>query len=238
MEEKMIELAFDASTKSASVCVVEGGDVLSSFSIHNGLTHSQELMPLIDSALKFALKDISDVSRILVANGPGSFTGVRIAMSTAKGLAHGLGIPVVTVPTLYALSYHGLYHDGLVCPIMDARRNRVYAACFDGFGGGLIVDPSPLDIDDLIYELTSSLPWMTSNVKVLFVGDGLPKYGSILKEKLGDRAILGVEATTLATAEGLVYSNRVYRFYESKYSKALPIYLRKPQAEREKMALI
>lgn len=233
----MTLLSFDASAKSASVCISENNIILSDFTINNGRTHSQDLMRLIDEALKFAMKDVTDLNRILVAKGPGSFTGIRIAMSTAKGLSHALNIPVVGIPTLTGLTYHGKNFKGLICPIMDARRDRVYTSCFKNFGGEILISDSALDIKELCKQILNLDQYKKTDLPILFVGDGLSEYGIKLKELLGERAILGDKSTELANAKGLFYANKLYNFDENTYSEILPIYLRKPQAEREKELL-
>ncbi len=226
----MVELAFDASAKSASVCIIKDDEIILSRSIENGRTHSEELMPLMHSLLDEAGLLISDVENIYVANGPGSFTGIRIALSIAKSLAHALDIPVYPVSTLDALSYHGKKHDGIICPIMDARRSRVYTAIYDGFGGEKLLEPSALAFEELLEHLA------VYNKQVLFVGDGIEKYrDEIISQKKLDVADL-LEEYKLANSEGVYMAAKAYDYAPVVYNHVLPIYLRKAQAERERDA--
>ncbi len=226
----MVELAFDASAKSASVCIIKGEEYLSSLSIENGNTHSEELMALMDKLFMQENIDITDVKNIYVANGPGSFTGIRIALSIAKGLAHAVDAPLYPVSTLEALSYHGKDFEGLVCPIMDARRSRVYTAIYDGFGGDVLLEPSALAFDELLDILKSY------DKKVLFVGDGIVAYKDKILEIEGIDLGEIKDDYKLANSEGVYMAAKKYGYKSLQYNEALPVYLRKAQAEREKEA--
>ncbi len=225
----MVELAFDASARSASVCIIKDETEFSSMSIENGNTHSEELMVLMDSLLEKEGVDISEIERIYVASGPGSFTGIRIAMSIAKGLAHSLDVPMLAISTLEALSYHGKNHSGLICPIMDARRSRVYTALYYGFGGDVLIEPSALSFDELIEKLAHY-----KDKDILFVGDGTSKYKAEI-EAIKNLKISSIkDEYKLANSEGVYRAAKAYVYKELKYNEALPVYLRKPQAERER----
>lgn len=226
----MLELAFDASAKSASVCLIRDEKDLSSISIANGNTHSEELMALMDKLFLQENADINEVDNIYIANGPGSFTGIRIALSIAKGLAHAINAPLYPISTLAALSYHGKDHQGIVCPIMDARRARVYTAIYDGFGGKVLLEPSALAFDELVNILK------TYNKPVLFVGDGIAKYQAEIAA-ITELEIAKIEDDyKLANSAGVYMAAKAYNYQALAYNQALPVYLRKPQAEREKDA--
>ncbi len=226
----MVELAFDASARSASVCLIRDEKDLSSISIENGNTHSEELMVLMDNLLQKENVDINDIAAIYIANGPGSFTGIRIALSVAKGLAHAINVPLYPVSTLQALSYHGKNHQGIVCPIMDARRSRVYTAVYDGFGGDILLEPTALAFEELIDRLNVYAK------PVLFVGDGIVKYKDDI-EHIEEITIAKIDDHyKLANSEGVYMAAKAYGYKEVAYNEALPVYLRKPQAEREKDA--
>lgn len=229
----MIGLAFDASAKSASVAVFEEEKLLCSKSIENGNTHSEELMALMDEVLKEAGTEVSELGAIYVANGPGSFTGIRIALSLAKGLAHALQIPVYPVSTLEGLSYHGATHRGLICPIMDARRSRVYCALYRSFGGERLMEASALRFEELVEILG------TYGEEILFVGDAILPYAKEIEliRETGDLKVAPLkESHKLANAEGIYLAAKAYQIPQQSYGDVLPIYLRKPQAEREKDA--
>ena len=126
----MIILAIDTTGKVCSTAVSKDGKLLSEEYRDVGLTHSASLMPMIETVLDSAGVDISDVDRIAVSNGPGSFTGVRIGVCAAKALAHARGIPICSISTLEAMSHNIAHFDGAVVPMIDARRGEVYAAAF------------------------------------------------------------------------------------------------------------
>lgn len=130
-------LALETSAKSVSVAVVENGAVLASAYQNMGLTHSVTLMPLLDSMLKNAGLTAKDMSLIAVAAGPGSFTGLRIGVSAAKGLAWALELPCCGVSTLEAMAENARAFEGTVICAMDARRQQIYNAVFDCHDGVL-----------------------------------------------------------------------------------------------------
>ncbi len=120
----MLMLAFESSARPASVALVKDGRLISQYSQCSALTHSRTLLPMAEDLLKNAELSIADVDLFAVAHGPGSFTGVRIGVSTVKGLAWASNKPCVGVSTLEAMAWHGVAAGGLICPVMDARRQR------------------------------------------------------------------------------------------------------------------
>lgn len=164
----MLILAFESSAKSASVALVRDGALLSQYSQCSGLTHSRTLLPMAEDMLKNAEIELKDIDMIAVAHGPGSFTGIRIGVSTVKGLAWAADKPCVGVSTLEAMAWHGLAVGGYVCPVMDARRSQVYNAIFEIKDGRpcRISEDRPIALSDLAEELRAL------NAPVLLVGDG------------------------------------------------------------------
>ena len=130
-------LALETSAKAVSAAVTEDGRVLAYTYQNVGQTHSVTLMPMVDAMLKNAGLTVQDVDCIAVACGPGSFTGLRIGVSAAKGLAWALEKPCCGVSTLEAMAQNALLHEGLVICAMDARRSQIYNAVFDCSGGAL-----------------------------------------------------------------------------------------------------
>ena len=126
----MLILAFDTSAKAASVALMEGEKLLGESYQNTGLTHSQTLMVMAEDVLKQCGKTAADVQAVAVAEGPGSFTGVRIGVAAAKGFAWGREIPCYGVSTLEAMALRLGVYQGYVCPCMDARRSQVYNALF------------------------------------------------------------------------------------------------------------
>ena len=127
----MLILALESSAKAASAALVRDGHLVAQASQCSGLTHSRTLLPMAEDLLKNAELKLADVDLFAVAQGPGSFTGVRIGVSTVKGLSWASGKPCTGVSTLEAMAWHGLAAGGLVCPVMDARRGQVYNALFE-----------------------------------------------------------------------------------------------------------
>ena len=122
-------LAFDTSSKALSVAILDGKNLLADVTVNIKKNHSITLMPAIDFLMASVDLQPSDLDRIVVAQGPGSYTGLRVAVATAKTLAYTLNIELVGVSSLYALAAAADL-DGLVVPIMDARRNNVYAGFY------------------------------------------------------------------------------------------------------------
>mgnify|MGYP004648868769 FL=1 len=123
-------LAFETSAKAASVALTQEGKLLGESYQNTGLTHSQTLMVMAQDLLQQCGVAISQLDAVAVANGPGSFTGVRIGVAAAKGLAWGAELPCVGVSTLSAMAVGLGAWQGYVCPVMDARRSQVYNALF------------------------------------------------------------------------------------------------------------
>ena len=124
-------LAIDTSGPVAGCAVLKAGRIVHLTAMNHGLTHSETIMPAVDAALEGAGLRCGDVDVFAAVAGPGSFTGVRIGVCAAKGLAHAVGKPCVAVHALEALAMNFYGFDGLCCPILDARRGQVYCAAFD-----------------------------------------------------------------------------------------------------------
>ena len=161
-------LALDSSAKACSVAITDDNRILGSFFINTALTHSQTLVPMIDSVLKSTNTALEDIDRIAVSAGPGSFTGVRIGVSAVKGIAMPLNKPCVSISTLESMPYNVIDCDCIVCAVMDARCNQVYNALFDVTNREVtrLCDDRALSIPDLAEELKSY------KSKIVLVGDG------------------------------------------------------------------
>ena len=133
----MLTLAFETSAKAASVALTENGKLLAESYQNTGLTHSQTLMVMAEDLLKQAGKAVADITQVAVAEGPGSFTGIRIGVAAAKGFAWGRELPCYGVSTLEAMAESLGIYQGYVCPCMDARRQQVYNAVFYADAGKL-----------------------------------------------------------------------------------------------------
>ena len=153
----MLILAFESSAKAASVALVKDGRLLGQSTQVSALTHSRTLLPMAEDLLRNCELQVADVDVFAVAQGPGSFTGIRIGVSTVKGLAWAADRPCVGVSTLEALAWHGLAAGGLVCPVMDARRAQVYNALFEIREGRphRLTEDRPIALEALAGELTA-----------------------------------------------------------------------------------
>jgi len=165
----LLILALESSAKPASAAVFsDDGRLLGQYYQNSKLTHSKTLLPMVEALLKNLDITISDIGIVAVSRGPGSFTGVRIGVSTAKGLAWGAGIPVCGVSTLEAMAYQTPEQDVIVCPVMDARRSQVYNALFEWRNGkpARLCGDRAISLEDLSIELKGYSP------TYLLVGDG------------------------------------------------------------------
>ena len=164
----MLILAFETSAKAASVALTENGKLLGESYQNTGLTHSQTLMVMAEDLLKQCGKTVSDVTAVAVAEGPGSFTGVRIGVAAAKGLAWGGQIPCYGVSTLEAMAETLGAWEGHICACMDARRNQVYNALFLVEKGKLqrVSEDRAIALSDLKEELEHI------DGPIFLVGDG------------------------------------------------------------------
>lgn len=218
-------LGIDTSAVTASAAVLCGGEIKGQVSFSNGLTHSQTIMPMIDYCLKGASLTAADIDLFAVSNGPGSFTGLRIGVGTAKGLAYGCGKQCIGVSTLKALAYNIAPTDRIIAPIMDARRNQVYCAAYKYENGLLteVLPPDALDIADLAEKLTG---------KTIFVGDGVKVYKQRITEIMGDRCEFAPPQSCLQNAASVAFA----ALNETPVDPCdlEVIYLRKPQAQRER----
>lgn len=161
-------LAVDSTATAASVAITEDGALLAEYTVLNGNTHSETLLPMVESALEVFGMSVSEIDLFALSEGPGSFTGVRIGAATVKGLAFGTGKPCVGVSTLEALAYNLVGYRGLICPVMNARRSQVYTAVFRSDGERL--ERLSEDSAMAISELDALLAEYGEGVR--FCGDG------------------------------------------------------------------
>ena len=228
----MLILAFETSAKAASVALTENGKLLGESYQNTGLTHSQTLMVMAEDVLKQCGKTAADVEAVAVAEGPGSFTGVRIGVAAAKGFAWGKEIPCYGVSTLEAMAESLGAFDGYVCPCMDARRSQVYNALFLAEGGKLtrVSEDRAIALADLKEEL-KNLP-----KSVFLVGDGANLCYNTLKEDVPN-LVLPPEHRVHQRAVGVaVLAQRMAEAGLAPSGGELtPNYLRLSQAEREKL---
>lgn len=224
-------LAIDSSGLVASVGIVSESELIAEYTINYKKTHSQTLLPMIDTMVSMIDMDVNEIDGIVVAAGPGSFTGLRIGASTAKGLGLALNKPIISVPTVDALGFNLYKTTDIICPIMDARRNQVYTGLYE-FVSEEYVTLAPqmaveiTDIADEVNKLGKS---------VIFLGDGVEVYKSKLEELLtvsytfAPNHLLKQRAGALGTL-GMLYYKQGKTVSADEFE---PIYLRLSQAERE-----
>lgn len=226
----MIILALESSAKSASVAIAKNGTLLAQSFQNSGLTHSRTLLPMAEDLLKNTGLKLSDVDAVAVAQGPGSFTGIRIGVSAVKGLCWGADKPAVGVSTLEAMAWNGEYapEGSIICCAMDARRNQVYNALFSFEKGELkrLCEDRAISLAELGDELKN----FTSDIVV--VGDGAMLCYNHLKDALGNISI-APESLRMQNAWGVCRSAEKVKPCDA--SELKPVYLRLSQAERERL---
>lgn len=224
-------LCFDCSAVPCSVAILESGKILGSAFINVKLTHSQTLMPLVESILSATNIDINEIEGFAISNGPGSFTGVRIGISVVKGLSIADKKPCVAVSTLYAMSQNYSDIDCVVCAVMDARCNQVYNAFFDISGGRItrFCEDRAIMCDELAEEIKN----MDTNKSIILVGDGTDLFYPFVQDVKGvkksdiKRRFQNAVGVGFAAEENFVNGSVITP------DELLPMYLRLPQAERE-----
>ena len=228
----MLILAFETTAKAGSVALLEDGKLLAESYQNTGLTHSQTLMVMAEDLLKQCGKTMADVTAVAVAEGPGSFTGVRIGVAAAKGLAWGGQIPCYGVSTLEAMAVSLGVYEGHICACMDARRNQVYNALFLVDNGKIerISEDRAIALTDLQEELEHI------DGPIFLVGDGSMLTHKTLSGDI-DSLILPPEHRMHQRAVGVaLLAEKKQADGEAGDGNALsPNYLRLSQAERERM---
>lgn len=226
-------LAIDTSATPVSCAILRDDRVLVSYFSHTGLTHSQTLMPMIESALETARMSVSDMDALAVTAGPGSFTGVRIGVAAVKGLAFADDLPCISVSTLSAMARNvqGLPFEGVVCCAMDARCRQVYCALFAQDSNGTqhrLTPDEAISIDTLRERLVGY------DQPIMFIGDGAQVCYDALIDALPN-SVLAPLSVRLQCAVGVALEARdAFERGETVDAQALlPTYLRLPQAERE-----
>ncbi|MEF9917298.1 MAG: tRNA (adenosine(37)-N6)-threonylcarbamoyltransferase complex dimerization subunit type 1 TsaB [Lachnospiraceae bacterium] len=225
-------LALDSSGLVASVAVVEDDQTLAEYTVNYKKTHSQTLLPMLDEVVRMLELDLNTVDAIAISGGPGSFTGLRIGSATAKGLGLALEKPLIHVPTLEGLAYNLVGTEGIVCPILDARRNQVYTGMYQFQTGKFIIRKTQMAIE--VDELINMLNEMKE--PVTFLGDGVPVYHKQLKDKLLVNYTFAPPHMNRQRGAAIGALGMLY-YQQGKIETAAnhqPDYLRVSQAERER----
>ena len=222
-------LAIDTSGPVCGVAILTDSGIAYECAVVNKLTHSTNLMPMIETAFASTGMAIQDMDRIAVVTGPGSFTGVRIGVSTAKGLAHGAGKPCVAVDALEAMAAGAGEFSGIICPIQDARAGQVYGAAFAAGEGRpeRLMEDIPLKVEEYVAAIQSM------GDRFLFLGDGMPVQKAKLQALLGDAAVFAQPQQAFLRPAAVAYLGSLMED-ELDYLELMPMYLRAPNAERNK----
>ncbi|MDX1775429.1 MAG: tRNA (adenosine(37)-N6)-threonylcarbamoyltransferase complex dimerization subunit type 1 TsaB [Desulfobulbales bacterium] len=221
-------LALETATMCGSVAIISGKRCLAEFSLQSGETHSRRLLAAVDRLLQEAKIDCTAVDAVAVSQGPGSFTGLRIGLATAKGLAMAAGTKVIGVGTLDGLAAQIFTHgDMLICPVLDARKKEVYTGFYRGDSNGIprlqgeYLAISPADLCAVIDE------------PVLFLGDGITLYGDLFRAELADLVIVPPAGIFFprAAAVGLLALEKWHRHEFLDAAGSEPLYIRLSEAE-------
>lgn len=228
-EQRIRILALDSTAEVSSVCVCEGERLVSEVTVNTGNTHSQTLLPAVEQALRMAEISVNDIDVFACSTGPGSFTGVRIGVATIKGIAYGKSKPCVSVSTLEALAYNLIGNEGLICPVMNARRSQVYNALFRCENGQItrLCDDRALAIAELDEELSCK------SEDIYLSGDGY----EITEKGFKNTKISYVPVRQRYQSAYSVAQVALKKYEAGEYADdaaLVPIYLRPSQAERER----
>lgn len=224
-------LALETSTLTGGVALLDGDCLLAEYTLSVRTTHSERLMAAVDRLLNDSGWGIETLEGVAVSIGPGSFTGLRIGVSTAKGLGLALGIPLVGVPTLDALAALLPHARDPVCPILDAKKGELYTSLFHWEGGRMVRDWEYLALtpEDLCSRLSGS---------VIFVGDGVGAFGDLLGRALGSRAKLAPPGRRHPSAACVAQlgHDRLLSGETVEPARLTPLYIRPSEAELKRRA--
>ena len=219
-------LGVDTSTMTAGIGIVEEDEILVEVKFSVKITYSEILLFCIDQALKNVSLKIDDMDGFAISIGPGSFTGLRIGLSTLKGLSFATGKPLVSIPSLDALAYLSLYCQYPVVTMLDAKKNQVYAAIYETKDGELKrqSDYLVIGVEDLVKRISH---------KTLFVGSGAKLYQKKLIELLKDKAYFSQAERSLPSGATVAFlgSKKLILGQFEDIVNLEPLYLRKSEAE-------
>ena len=221
-------LALESTARAASVAIMEDGRLIGQYFQCSGLTHSRTLLKMAEELLASTGRTVEQMDAVATAIGPGSFTGVRIGVAAAKGLAWAAEKPVCGVSTLEAMAWQARYHEGIVCPVMDARRGQIYNAVFRISGGRVerLTPDRAIAAEELAEEAARE-----GNLYFL-VGDGAELCYNIFSERKLP-AVLAPEHVRMQSAAGVAAAVRAEALTDP--GNLTPHYLRLSQAERERL---
>ncbi|EHO82900.1 tRNA (adenosine(37)-N6)-threonylcarbamoyltransferase complex dimerization subunit type 1 TsaB [Fusobacterium ulcerans] len=223
----MLILAIDTATKIGSVALYEDKTgIIGEINLYVKVNHSNVIMKAVDSLFDLSGYTIKDVDKIAVTTGPGSFTGIRIGVAIAKGLAYSLKKPIIGINELDVLAETGEEREGLIVPLIDARKERVYYSQYKYENRKLVRKEEYKDgeLRDILEKLKGE--------KVVFIGDGAIVNQELIKEIMGEDNIVFSKANSIPRA-AMAAQMALHHEDDNIYTLE-PFYLNKSQAEREK----
>ena len=233
-------LGIESASMVASIAMVEEGNLIAEYTVNHKKTHSQTLLPMIDEIVRMTEANLDEIDGIAISAGPGSFTGLRIGSATAKGLGLALNKPLLHIPTLDAMAWQLWGSDGLICPIMDARRGQVYGGAYDCSSEELpkaVIPADALDLNAFLAKvqqvvLDEATPWK----RVVFLGDGVSVGKAVIEQSLTcpycfAPAHVNRQRAAAVAALGEIYLEKGWTEAAEEHS---PDYFRMSQAERER----
>ena len=233
-------LGIDSSGMVASVAILQDDVIIAEYTMNHKKTHSETLLPMIDEIVKTSETKLEELDAIAIAAGPGSFTGLRIGAATAKGLAMAVDKPVIPIKTCEGLAYNMWGAEGLICPIIDARRNQVYTGLYRVKGNvEVILEQQPMDIHELMEYINDYSKKLAESEGgpiegVTFLGDGVAIYQDVIWDEIDVPCKMAPAIMNRQRGASIAsYGELLYK--EGKYINAddfAPEYLRKSQAER------
>lgn len=227
-------LAIDTSTMLGGVAIMEDSSgLIAEVRLNVKSTHSERLMTTINSALRLAAITLQDIDAFAVAIGPGSFTGLRIALSTVKGLSYATGKPIISVPTFEALAWHFPYCRYPVCTMLDARKKEVYVALFQCENNRFIrlIDETSIKISELLERFDKDIA--PSYESIIFTGEGALLYRDRIIEVMGEKAIFASPEKMIPSPANVAYIG-MKKALKGEFSEPIrltPLYIRKSEAE-------
>jgi tRNA threonylcarbamoyladenosine biosynthesis protein TsaB len=222
----MYILGIETATRTGGVAIVSEDGVLAEYTLNIEVTHSERLMSTVDRVFKDTGLRMASIDGFGVSIGPGSFTGLRIGLSTVKGLAFTTGKPVAAVPTLKALAWNTPHARYPVCPLLDARKKEVYAALYRYDGGELVQD---------IPETVLPLAELAERVagEVLFTGEGARLFAGDIERLFAGRAHFAPRSATVPSAASIaeIALDMISVGRQTGPDSLSPMYIRRPEAE-------
>ena len=217
-------LSIETSGKICGIAILENKKVLKEITLDNGLKHSETLLPLIQNTFAELKLKINDINLIVCDKGPGSFTGIRIGVATAKAFSDALNIKAIGISSLEALCYN-VEKPSFICSLIDAKNENCYWSIFENTGESYAIRKE-FDINN-IDEILNNVKTLNLEDKITFTGDGAFNYKNIISKKMPKSDFLNKEISPAKLA--LCGLNHFYT--KEADTEILPMYLRKSQAE-------